>query len=110
MTGPTVAVADVDEARVRELVRTVGVDAIPVADAVGEPCDVLAPCALGGVVSPETIELLRCEIICGGANNQLATDEMDDALAARGILYAPDFVVERRRDPEHRRGVHRLLA
>src|SRR6476660_4231153 len=91
--GATVAVADVDDARVRELVRTVGVDAIPVADVVREQCDVLAPCALGGVVNPETIELLRCEIICGGANNQLATDDMDAALAARGILYAPDFVV-----------------
>jgi glutamate dehydrogenase/leucine dehydrogenase len=91
--GATVAVADVDEARVRELVRTLGVDAIPVADVVCEQCDVLAPCALGGVVSPETVELLRCEVICGGANNQLATDEMDAALVARGILYAPDFVV-----------------
>jgi glutamate dehydrogenase/leucine dehydrogenase len=91
--GATVAVADVDDARVRELVRTVGVDAIPVADAVGEPCDVLAPCALGSVVTPETIDSLRCEIICGGANNQLASDDMDDELATRGILYAPDFVV-----------------
>ncbi len=91
--GATVAVADVDDARVRELVRTVGVDAIPVADAVSEPCDVLAPCALGSVVNAETIDTIRCEIICGGANNQLASEEMDDALAARGILYAPDFVV-----------------
>ncbi|MGZ6966396.1 MAG: Leu/Phe/Val dehydrogenase [Acidimicrobiia bacterium] len=91
--GATVAVADVDDARVRELVRTVGVDAIPVADAVSEPCDVLAPCALGSVVTPESIETLHCEIICGGANNQLESEEMDDALAARGILYAPDFVV-----------------
>ncbi len=90
--GATVAVADVDEARVRELVRTVGVDSLPVGDALTEPCDVLAPCALGGVVNPETIDGLRCEVICGGANNQLATDEMDGALAARGILYTPDFV------------------
>jgi valine dehydrogenase (NAD+) len=91
--GATVAVADVDDARVRELVRTVGVDTIPVADAASEPCDVLAPCALGSVVTPETVDALRCEVICGGANNQLASDAMDDALAARGILYAPDFVV-----------------
>ncbi len=91
--GATVAVADVNEARVRELVRTVGVDTLPVADAVREPCDVLAPCALGSVVNPETIDGLRCEIICGGANNQLESDAMDDALAGRDILYAPDFVV-----------------
>jgi glutamate dehydrogenase/leucine dehydrogenase len=87
-----VAVADVNDARVRELVRTVGVDVIPVSDAIGEPCDVLAPCALGSVVTPETVDTLRCEIICGGANNQLESDEMDDAVAARGILYVPDFV------------------
>ena len=61
--------------------------------ALTEPCDVLAPCALGSVVTPATVGELRCEIICGGANNQLASDEMDDALVARGILYAPDFVV-----------------
>ena len=90
--GATVAVADVDDAKVRELVRTVGVDAIPVDVAVAEPCDVLAPCALGSVVSEETIGTLRCEIVCGGANNQLASDEIDDALVAREILYAPDFV------------------
>jgi glutamate dehydrogenase/leucine dehydrogenase len=91
--GATVAVADLDGARVRELVRTVGVDAIPVDGAVNEPCDILAPCALGAVVNPGTIGTIRCEVICGGANNQLASEEMDDALAARGILYAPDFVV-----------------
>jgi valine dehydrogenase (NAD+) len=90
--GATVAVADVDEARVRELVRKVGVDSLPVADAVSEPCDVLAPCALGSVVTPETVDTLHCDVICGGANNQLASDEMDDELVARGILYTPDFV------------------
>jgi leucine dehydrogenase len=91
--GATVAVADVDDARVRELVRTVGVDAIPVADALVEACDVLAPCALGSVVNAQTVGALRCQIVCGGANNQLESDAMDDALAERGILYAPDFVV-----------------
>ena len=50
------------------------------------------PSALGGVVDEETVDRLRCEIVCGGANNQLASAEMDDALAVRGILYAPDFV------------------
>ena len=90
--GATVAVADVDDGRVRQLVRTIGVDAIPVADAVRESCDVLAPCALGSVVTPETIDTLRCAVICGGANNQLASEEIDDELEARGIVYTPDFV------------------
>ena len=56
-------------------------------------CDILAPCALGGAIDREVIPLLRCEIICGSANNQLADDSLADELAERGILYAPDYVV-----------------
>jgi leucine dehydrogenase len=54
--------------------------------------DVLAPCALGGVLDQTTIGLLRAPIVCGAANNQLAHDGLADDLAANGILYAPDFV------------------
>ena len=56
-------------------------------------CDALAPCALGGVIDWDTVPLLRCEVICGCANNQLADAGIADALAERGILYAPDYVV-----------------
>jgi glutamate dehydrogenase/leucine dehydrogenase len=56
-------------------------------------CDVFAPCALGAVLSEVTIPRLRCRAVVGSANNQLATPEDADRLAARGILYAPDFVV-----------------
>ena len=52
----------------------------------------LAPCALGGVISEENVDDLRCEIVCGSANNQLADDALADTLAAEGILYAPDFI------------------
>jgi glutamate dehydrogenase/leucine dehydrogenase len=90
--GATVAVADVDDAKVRTLVDSLGVDAIAVEDAVVAPCDVLAPCALGNVVTEATVDRLRCQIVCGGANNQLASAAMDDALVARDILFAPDFV------------------
>src|SRR5215204_4812676 len=54
--------------------------------------DVLAPCALGGVLDQTTIPHLRAPIVCGAANNQLAHDGLADDLAALGILYAPDFV------------------
>jgi valine dehydrogenase (NAD+) len=91
--GASVAVADVDAARVDLLVRELGVEPIAADAAVLDRCDILAPCALGGVVNAETVNELECEIVCGGANNQLASEEMDEALAARGILYAPDFVV-----------------
>jgi glutamate dehydrogenase/leucine dehydrogenase len=56
-------------------------------------CDVLSPNALGAVLSASTIPALRCAAVCGAANNQLATDEDGDRLAERGILYAPDYVV-----------------
>jgi leucine dehydrogenase len=54
---------------------------------------VLAPCALGGLLDEDTAPRLRCRIVSGAANNQLADDGVADVLAARGILWAPDFVV-----------------
>jgi glutamate dehydrogenase/leucine dehydrogenase len=61
-----------------------------------EPCDILSPCALGGVLGPKTIPSIRAKIVCGPANNQLL-DEQRDALALkeRGIVYVPDFLVNR---------------
>jgi glutamate dehydrogenase/leucine dehydrogenase len=62
----------------------------------GEPCDVFAPNALGGVLEPATIAMLRAKIVCGAANNQLLDDRRDDGLLAeRGITYVPDFVANR---------------
>jgi leucine dehydrogenase len=55
--------------------------------------EILAPCALGGLIDARRVEELRCRIVCGAANNQLDGDEQADRLAARGILYAPDFIV-----------------
>jgi glutamate dehydrogenase/leucine dehydrogenase len=61
-----------------------------------EPCDVLAPCALGGVLNPDTIPSIRAPIVCGAANNQLLDDRRDDRLLAeRGIVYVPDYVCNR---------------
>lgn len=63
---------------------------------VAEPADVLSPCATGAVLGPATIPLVRAPIVCGAANNQLEDPERDDALlAARGITYLPDFLVNR---------------
>jgi len=91
--GARVTIADVDDEHTGALVRELGVEAVPVDEALTTPCDVVAPCALGGVLRADTVDRMRCEVVCGGANNQLATDDADDALAARGVLYAPDFVV-----------------
>lgn len=62
-------------------------------DAIATECDIFSPCALGGVLSQDTIPRLRCKAIVGGANNQLAAPEDEDRLRALGILYAPDYVV-----------------
>ena len=68
--------------------RPLGVDAI-----LGAECDVLAPCALGGVINDQTVSKLACAIVAGAANNQLLEDRHGTALHARGILYAPDYVI-----------------
>ena len=90
--GAEVAVSDVDRGRIDEAIklgaREVSNDAV-----LREPCDVLAPCATGAVLDERTIPELRCRIVAGGANNQLATEADDDRVAARGILYAPDFAI-----------------
>ena len=54
--------------------------------------DVVAPCALGGVIDQVNVDRLRCRIVCGSANNILAHEGLADDLAANGILYAPDFI------------------
>ena len=59
----------------------------------GVECDILSPCALGATINPTTLPKLRCRAIAGAANNQLLNDECGQQLRARGILYAPDFII-----------------
>src|SRR4051794_7750744 len=93
--GADVVVTDVDPGAVeRLLVRFPAVRAVAdTAALVRTPHDVYAPCALGGALDDETVAVLPGRIICGGANNQLATPGVADQLLARGILYAPDYLV-----------------
>ena len=56
-------------------------------------CDIFSPCALGGTLNDRTIPRLRCSVVAGGANNQLLTDEDGAELHRRGILYAPDYII-----------------
>jgi len=88
-----VTVADVDPAAVARVVRDFDVLSTDVAKAHTLPCDILAPCALGGVLNERSIPELGCRAVAGSANNQLATPADGARLADRGILYAPDFVV-----------------
>jgi valine dehydrogenase (NAD+) len=93
--GADVVVTDVDPAAVERLqARHPAVKGVPdTATLVRTPHDVYAPCALGGALDAETVEVLPARIVCGGANNQLATPEIADRLIERGILYAPDYLV-----------------
>jgi leucine dehydrogenase len=91
--GARVSVSDVVAERVRSLAERIGAEVVPPENAIGVECDVYAPCALGGTLSAETIPRLRCRIVAGSANNQLATLEDAERLRDTGILYAPDFVI-----------------
>lgn len=90
--GARVSVADVDAEKVRAAVDRHGVRPLPVERALAEPCDILAPCALGEVLDHRTIARLACAAVCGSANNQLAGPNDGHRLADAGVLYVPDYV------------------
>lgn len=91
--GAAVTVGDVASDRARALADRIGARLIS-ADAIfDEPCDVFAPCAIGGIINADTIPRLRCRVVAGSANNQLAEPEDAERLRARGVLYAPDYVI-----------------
>jgi leucine dehydrogenase len=90
--GAALVLADVDPAK-RALAAELRAAWLDPDDALHAHVDLLAPCALGGVID-QTLSLeLNARIVCGSANNQLAAPELADVLAARGVLYAPDFIV-----------------
>jgi leucine dehydrogenase len=89
--GASLTLADVDE-RKRGLAEQLGARWTTPASAVTAAVDVLAPCALGGLLDDSAVARLRCRAIAGAANNQLAEDRIAARLAQRGILWAPDFI------------------
>ncbi len=91
--GARLVVADVNEAAVEEAVKRFGAVAVSPDDCIASDVDVFSPCALGGSINKETIGRLKAKIVAGAANNQLLTPDMDRALFDRGVLYAPDYVI-----------------
>ncbi len=91
--GAEVLVADVDEARAAAVAAELAGTVVSPSEALRTPCEVLAPCAVGGVLDAGSIPSLRCRIVAGSANNQLGGPADAEALRARGILYAPDYVI-----------------
>jgi leucine dehydrogenase len=89
--GARLVVADID-VRKRAIADRIGATWTTPEEALVAPVDVYAPCALGGILDDETVAALQCPVVAGAANNQLADDHVADALAAHGVLWAPDFV------------------
>ncbi|HEY6567186.1 MAG TPA: Glu/Leu/Phe/Val dehydrogenase dimerization domain-containing protein [Actinomycetota bacterium] len=91
--GATLLVSDVHGARAHDAAQAVGATVIEPDLVIGTPCDVFAPCASGPVLKEDTIPRLRCRVVAGAANNQLASGEDAERLQEADILYAPDFVI-----------------
>ena len=90
--GASLVVSDVDETK-RELADQLGARWTTPELALQSDVDVVAPCALGGLLNEDSVPRLRCRVIAGAANNQLADERVAELLAGHGILWAPDFVV-----------------
>jgi leucine dehydrogenase len=91
--GAKLSIADVDSRRARELASETGGAVVDPDEIMTLQADVLSPCALGAILTEQSIAALTVPIVAGGANNQLATPEDGQRIHDRGILYAPDYVI-----------------
>ena len=91
--GARLTLADADPGRAEALAAELGAEAVPADAIMTVEADVLSPCALGAILTSESIAKLNVAAIAGGANNQLATAAQGADISARGILYAPDYVI-----------------
>ena len=91
--GARLSIADVHQDKAQKLADATGGKVVSTEEILGLEADVLSPCALGAILDEGTIAGLRVPIVAGGANNQLATPEDGPRLHSRGILYAPDYVI-----------------
>ena len=88
----TLVVTDVFDGAL-DRARDLGLKVVKPDDIYGIDCDIFAPCALGGVINPETIPQLKCKVIAGGANNQLLSENDGEALHRMRIMYGPDYIL-----------------
>ncbi|HET7156179.1 MAG TPA: Glu/Leu/Phe/Val dehydrogenase dimerization domain-containing protein [Hyphomicrobiaceae bacterium] len=91
--GAKLSIADVDATKAQKLADATGGKVVSTDEILGLEADVLSPCALGAILDEQTIAALRVPVVAGGANNQLAEKEDGPRLHERGILYAPDYVI-----------------
>lgn len=91
--GARLVVTDIDQERVQRVVHDFGATAVGLDEIYSVECDVYAPSALGATINDQTIPVLKAGIVAGAANNVLAEARHGDELHKRGILYAPDYVI-----------------
>lgn len=91
--GARLVVTDINEEKVRRAVDELGATAVAPEAIFDVQADIFAPCALGGIINDDTLARLKCGVIAGGANNQLAETRHGHELEKRGMLYAPDYVI-----------------
>ncbi len=91
--GARLSVTDIDPERVSRVQEEFDAQAVEADELYGLDADIFAPCALGAVINDETVDLLNVDIVAGAANNQLAEPRHGEELERRGILYAPDYVI-----------------
>jgi len=91
--GAELLLSDIDEAKAAKLAAGLGAAVVPAGEVYGTVCDVYAPCAVGATVNERTIPQLKCRVVAGSANNQLRVDEDAERLHRRGIVYAPDYII-----------------
>ncbi len=91
--GVELTVTDINMDGAREVAQRTGASLVAPDEIYDVDADIFTPCALGGVINPETIDRLGCQIVAGAANNVLLNDEMGEELHRRDVLYAPDYVI-----------------
>jgi leucine dehydrogenase len=91
--GAELIVTDINEESIDRVVSNLGATAVDKDDIYSQDVDVYAPCALGASINDTTLPQLKCSVIAGAANNQLAEDRHGDVLKQKGILYTPDYVI-----------------
>jgi leucine dehydrogenase len=91
--GAVLTITDVNQDALAQVAKTTGATIVSPEAIYDVDCDIFSPNALGAVINSGTIKRLRCKAIAGGANNQLATPDLGDAVLEKGIVYAPDYVI-----------------
>lgn len=91
--GAKLIVTDIKKASIDRIVNEFGAESVAPDEIYGVECDIFSPCAMGAIINDFTVEQLKCKIVAGSANNQLAENVHGDILDKKGILYVPDYVI-----------------